>query len=190
MDFLLDIFGIIGANFSLIYWGCIILGVVMVVISFLFGGLLDLAFDMDGGPFSGPVLASFLVLFGAAGLILRHGFEFGPVPSALGAGAFGFVGSAVFYGAFLKLILGQEGGTTYDPALMAGREAEVITGIPANGTGEITFDTSSGRVGGPARSSTGEDIPNHSLVVIDRHVGGTFLVRPLAAPDEKKVIES
>lgn len=187
-DMITDIVSAAISGISLVYWICLVGGIIMTITSLIFGGLLDLAFDVDGGPFSGPVLASFMVLFGAAGLTLQHGVGLGPMASVLGAGAIAFCGSALFYFFGFRFILRQQGGTMFDPAMSGGQIAEVITPIPPDGTGEITFDGSGGgRISGPARSSDGTAIPRNAVVAVDRYVGGTYWVR---VADEKSAIEA
>lgn len=181
-DLMMDFVSAAISGISLVYWICLVAGIIMVIMSLIFGGLLDLAFDVDGGPFSGPVLASFMVIFGAAGLTLQHGIGLSPMRSVLGAASIAFVGSAFFYYFGFRFILRQQGGTTYDPSKTAGQIAEVITIIPADGTGEITFDGPGGRVSGPARSTDGTEIGRREVVVVDRYVGGTYLVRRADAP--------
>ena len=61
--------------------------------------------------------------------------------------------------------------------LAAGLEAEVLTGIPEGGVGEIAFTTSGGRLNVPARSDDGAPIPYNSLVRIVRVVGSTYIVQ-------------
>lgn len=182
MQTILDFFTSGTITLGTVYWACLMIGAALLIISLIFGEIFDFVFDAgEFGPLSGPVVSTFLTLFGGGGLIFRDLIGVGPVASSFAALIIGAGGSSAVYFVFIKLILSQEGGTTYDPKLTAGREAEVITGIPANGTGEITFDVQSGRISGPARSSDGAAIERASVVVIDRFVGGTYYVHKLEA---------
>ncbi len=185
MTAVLDFFTNSSFTIATVFWTCILLGAVLAVISVVFGEIMDFAFDADFGPLSGPVIASFLVLFGGAGLVLYKVMGVGPVASSLGAGLVSIAGSSVVYYVFVKVILSQQGGTSFDPKNTEGVEADVIIQIPAKGSGEITFDHTSGRISGPARSATGQAIENGTLVVIERFIGGTYVVRPMA--DVKEV---
>lgn len=174
---------------SLVYWVCLGVGLALVLFSALMGGLFD--FDVDGGgPFTGPVIASWLTLFGGAGLITYEVLGMSAVASSLSSGVVSVAGAALFYFAFYKVVHGQEGGTSFDPQSALGREAEVITAIPADGPGEITFVDNSGRISGPARSVGHVEIANGDIVVIEKFVGGTWLVRPMgAAPAAPEQVE-
>ncbi len=173
------------------FWFCLLLGAALVILSLVFGEILDFAFHADaGGPFSGPVIASFIVVFGGSGLVFHEVMHLSPLPSTFAAGVSSIMVSTVVYFVFAKFILAAEGGTTYDPTKTAGTEAEVIITIPANGTGEITFDHSSGRISGGARSRDGEEIPNGSLVKIDRYIGGTYIVAPNSKPKDRQEVSS
>jgi len=167
-----------------LFWICLLLGAALAVLSLVFGEVLHLAFDADG-PFSGPVIASFIVTLGGAGLILHEVIRLGTVASSVGAIVASIMTSTGVYYVFAKFVLASQGGTEYDPHKMGGQEAEVIISIPADGAGEITFDHTSGRISGPARSATGREIARGVLVRIERHTGGTYLVRPVGGEEAK-----
>lgn len=165
-------------SLELVYWTCIAVGVLLIIVSLVFGEIFG--FGLESGDFgflSGPVIASFLILFGGGGILLVEVFKTSGLLSVGGAFASGFVGSGTVYWITWKLILSQQGGTEYDPKLSVGTEAEVITRIPERGTGEITFDHTSGRISGPARSVTGVAIDRGTVVLIDRFVAGVYIVR-------------
>lgn len=170
--------GDISFGISTVFWICLLLGAGLAVVSLVFGEVLHLAFDTDGGVMSGPVIASFIVALGGAGLILHDVMHLGAVASSVGAIVLSLLTSTGVYFLFAKLILASQGGTEFDPRRVGGQEAEVIIGIPADGAGEITFDHASGRISGPARSATGAPISRGTVVRIERHTGGTYLVRP------------
>ena len=165
---------------ELVYWTCISVGVLLIIVSLVFGEIFGFGLDHgDFGFLSGPVIASFLILFGGGGLLLLEVFHTSGMVSAGGAFASGFVGSGTVYWITWKLILSQQGGTEYDPKLSVGTEAEVITGIPGKGTGEITFDHTSGRISGPARSLSGVAIDRGNVVRIEKFVAGVYIVRKM-----------
>lgn len=163
---------------ELVYWTCIAVGVLLIIVSLVFGEIFGFGIDHgDFGFLSGPVIATFLILFGGGGIMLVEVFKVSGGLSAAGAFASGFAGSGLVYFITWKLILSQQGGTDYDPKLSVGTEAEVITRIPEKGTGEITFDHTSGRISGPARSLSGSPIDRGNVVVIDKFVAGVYIVR-------------
>lgn len=163
---------------ELVYWTCIAIGVLLILVSLVFGEIFGFGIESgDFGFLSGPVIASFLILFGGGGILLLEVFKVGGPLSAAGAFASGFGGSGVVYYITWKLILSQQGGTEYDPKKSVGTEAEVITRIPEKGTGEITFDHTSGRISGPARSLSGVAIERGNVVVVEKFVAGVYIVR-------------
>lgn len=166
---------------SLVYWICLGLGVVLVALSALIGGIFD--FDAGGGPFTGPVVASWLTLFGGVGLLTRDVMGFTPLASTGTAALASVLGSSLFYLVFYKAVISQQGSTDYEPEKAVGMEAEVITAIPAEGPGEISFVTNSGRISGAARSADGKPIANGAIVRIERAGGGSFVVRQ-ARPED------
>jgi membrane protein implicated in regulation of membrane protease activity len=179
----LDLLPMGSATLSLIFWGCLVFGLFMAMISFFFGEVLGFGLDAaEAGPISGPMIAVFLVLFGLGGIISREYFGFSGGGSIFGALVFSLVFSAaVYYGGF-RLILSQQGGTDYNPAKTVGMTAKVITTIPEDGAGEISFDTNAGRISGPARSSGGKVITSGHLVNIDQYAAGIYMVSPLGTP--------
>ncbi|MDK2971145.1 MAG: hypothetical protein PWP23_900 [Candidatus Sumerlaeota bacterium] len=180
---MLDFLNGLSLTTDTIFWACLFVGTALGIISVVVGDIIDFAFDTgDFGPFSGPVIASFLVLFGGGGLIAESLLGTGPAASVVVATLTGLVGSTVVYFAFAKLILTQEGGTVYDPKNWVGHEAEVIIEVPEEGLGEITFDAPSGRISAGARSIDGTRIPRNSIVLIEKHIGGNFVVRNTAVP--------
>ena len=128
-------------------------------------------------PLSPPIISTFLTGFGFAGMVGEKVLGLGWFLSAPLSIAFS-VGIAVL--AFVlvgKLMSGSQGSSHVRFADLVGTEAEVITPIPAEGLGEIAFDTPTGRTSHPARSETGAVIPKHSMVTITQVVGNVAMVR-------------
>src|SRR5690606_8528618 len=177
----LDFLSLQDAPLTLIFWGCLLVGLVLALFSFLFGEILGFGLDAaEAGPISGPMIAVFLVFFGLAGLVLRDLAGFGPAGSIFGGFLLSLLGSAIVYYGGFKLILTQQGGTSFDPTKLENTTAKVITAIPEGGTGEISFDSNSGRISGPAQTADGKPIASGQLVNIDRYVAGMYIVSPLA----------
>jgi membrane protein implicated in regulation of membrane protease activity len=128
-------------------------------------------------PISPPVLSTFLAGFGFAGMVSEKAlhlpwFLSGPLATAFSLGmavlAFVLVG---------KLMSSSQGTSHVRFSDMIGTEAEVITPIPAEGVGEIAYNTPTGRISCAARSETGAMIPKHSMVTITQVVGSVAMVR-------------
>jgi membrane protein implicated in regulation of membrane protease activity len=142
----------------------------------------DLSADQgDGGvhlsPISPPILSTFLAGFGFAGMVGEKAlhlpwFLSGPMATIFSLGmavlAFVLVG---------KLMSSSQGTSHVRFSDMIGTEAEVITPIPAEGVGEIAYNTATGRISCAARSETGAMIPKHSMVTITEVVGSVAMVR-------------
>lgn len=163
------------------YWFCLGLGVIIIGVAAMVGHAFDTGAH-DAGPLSLPVLSFFLTAFGGGGLVAIHvlhlaGFASVAVASLSGAG-----GSLAFYFGIYRLLISQQGGTSNEPDEVVGREADVLTSIPRDGLGEITYITKSGRMSAAARSTDNSPIPRNTTVRIVRAMGTTFIVEPLAVP--------
>jgi membrane protein implicated in regulation of membrane protease activity len=142
----------------------------------------DVDVDSDGGfdfisisPFS---LAMFGAIFGMVGLITRLWLEMEPIPSIMVSAVSGIIIGAAAQ-AFFVYILSPSKSSHYSLTEDAvGREAEVVISIPNDGLGQIAFNNVSGRVTLGARSSTGQEIHNGALVIIEKIVGRVAIVRP------------
>jgi membrane protein implicated in regulation of membrane protease activity len=134
-------------------------------------------FGMQLSPLSPPIMSTFLAGFGMVGMIGERGlhlpwFVSGPLAIAFSLGI-----AVLAFVAIGRLMAGSQGSSHVRFADLVGTEAEVTTPIPAEGLGEIAFDTPTGRTSHPARSETGEAIPKHSMVTISQVVGNVAMVR-------------
>jgi hypothetical protein len=140
----------------------------------------DASGHLDAGhihPISGTTVATFITGFGGGGAVAHYLFDWpllGELCMAVGTGV--AMGGAAF--GVLELIFKQtQAGGEFEMATLAGREAEVITAIPAGGTGEIAYHVKGQREVSPARSVDDEAIGKGRLVIIDRTGGSTIYVR-------------
>jgi hypothetical protein len=133
-------------------------------------------FDIGISPFS---LAVFGSAFGITGLITHLWLELEAIPSILLATGVGLLLGGLAQ-VFFLYILSPSKSSHYsleDEAI--GREAEVIISIPDDGLGKIAFKNVGGRITLGARSSKGEAISTGKLVIIEKIVGRSALVRPV-----------
>lgn len=144
------------------------LGLALVVISLLFGDVLDgmfefANFDVADGWLSTPVLGAFLAAFGFAGALLLRGTAM----SWLGAGAGGLVAGTALGGVTLVLVRALMNMPT-DPTPrttdLVGTLATVVTRIPEGGLGEVALTASGQRMKLSARSDA--PIANGTTVVV------------------------
>ena len=175
---------------NLVYLGMLVLSFFFALLTLIgseIGDIFDFDVDVDadGGldfisvsPFA---MAMFGATFGLAGLITRIWFEMDPIPSILWALGVGMV-AGVAAQAFFFYVLSPSTSSHYRlESSIVGREAEVITSIPAEGLGEIAFNNVSGRVKLGARSAQGEPIPYVAIVRVNRIVGRVAIVQPSEA---------
>jgi membrane protein implicated in regulation of membrane protease activity len=123
------------------------------------------------------VLASFITAFGAIGLVLS-GFD--ATRSVWISAPISLVGGLViamlvlwfFNWMFRKTQSSSEGHV----AELVGQTAAIVTPIPENGVGEISYVQSGSRYSAPARDEKGRAIANGKTVKITRIVGTQFYV--------------
>jgi hypothetical protein len=172
-----------------VYIGLLVLGVVYALVAGAMGWLSDLgdgdvSVDASGHfdighphPLSGTTIATFITGFGAGGIVaqylLRWTFGWG----LLVATASGLVLAGAAY-LVLELLFSQtQAGSEHTTEDAVGREAEVITAIPAGGVGEIAYVVRGQRDQAPARSTDGAAVAHGRVVVVEKIVGQTAYVR-------------
>ena len=175
-------------SIGIVYIGLLIVGVVYAVISGALGWISDLGGDihvdlsghLDAGhthPISGTIVATFVTGFGAGGIIADYVLHWSLV-SGLGlAAASGLVLAGAAFATLDLLFHNTQAGSEFDAQGMSGRDAEVITGIPIGGTGEIANVIKGQREITAARASDGAAIAKGQLVVIERITGSVAHVR-------------
>jgi len=128
-------------------------------------------------PFFSPLaLATVFGSIGAWGLITKYGFRVGDRASLLISLPLAFgTAYAVTYLAW-RLVTGSRGSSEIRLADLVGAPAEVLTPIPAGGTGEIAAVVRGQRYTGPAREVQGSEVPRGAFVTVVRVVGATMVV--------------
>jgi hypothetical protein len=174
---------------GIVYVALLLLGVLYAVVASAMGWLgdlgdgdihVDVSGHLDAGhlhPISGPVIATFVTGFGAGGIVAHYVLHW---PLLGGIGLATGVALVLAGGAFLimeTIFKHTQGGAEYSVEEVVGREAEVITSIPAGGTGEIAYVVKGQREVGPARSADGFAIGRGQVVLIEKVMGSTFHVR-------------
>jgi hypothetical protein len=127
-------------------------------------------------PFFSPLaLATLFAALGAWGLIAQFGFHLADAGSLLLAvpAAVGTAYAVTYVG--WRLVSGSRGSSEIRMADLAGARAEVITPIPAGGTGEVVALVGGQRFTAPAREAEGKELSRGSLVTVLR-VGPTLVV--------------
>lgn len=145
------------------------------------GGHAESGLSTTGEPglsfFSPTVLASFITAFGAFGMILskipatQSVWLSAPI-SAIGGAA---VAGATFW-AFNLMFQKTQSSSEGRVARLIGENAVIVTPIPENGVGEISYVQSGSRYTAPARSEDGKLVAAGKTVKIKRIVGTQFFV--------------
>ena len=175
---------------GIIYVGLLVMGVTYALVSGAFGWFSDLGtgddihFDasghLDAGhahPISGTTIATFITGFGAGGVVAHYLLRWTGLASLATATGSGVVLAVAAY-LVLELIFSQtQAGAEHETGEAVGRDAEVVTPIPAGGTGEVAYLARGQREVAPARSVDDREIPRGRPVVIERVVGQTVYVR-------------
>jgi hypothetical protein len=178
---------------GIVYVALLVLGVAYALISGALGWLSDLG---DGGdihvdasghldaghahPVSGTTIATFVTGFGAGGIVGHYLLRWTLLPGLALATVTGVALAGAAY-VVLELIFRQtQAGSEYAVGETIGREAEVITAIPAGGTGEVAFIVRGQREIAPARLLDGGALARGRVAVIDKVMGHTLYVRPKA----------
>jgi membrane protein implicated in regulation of membrane protease activity len=135
-------------------------------------------------PFFSPLaVATLFGSIGAWGLIVKHGFRSGDGASLVIALPLAAATAyAVTYAAW-RIVTQSRATSAFRLADLVGASAEVLTPIPAGGTGEVAAAVGGQRVTGPAREAQGLAVPRGAFVTIVRVVGATLVV---AAPSSKE----
>jgi len=184
---------------SLVYSVCFGVGLLFAIVSaflgHLFGGH-DVHADVGTGghaeagfqdtgmpglsPFSPTTITAFITAFGGLGLIFTK-IEATKSPwlsaplALLGALIIAAAVVWLFGTVFHKVDASSESRV----ATLVGMNATVITPIPANGVGEITYVQAGSRYSAPARTEQGTPVANGQTVKIVRIVGTQFYVAPI-----------
>jgi membrane protein implicated in regulation of membrane protease activity len=172
---------------GLVYLALLGLGVVYALIASAAGMLgdagdvhVDASGHLDAGhpsPLSPTLVATFITGFGGGGAVAHYLLEWGTVPGLLTATGSGVMLAAAAFAILESIFKQTQAGAEFHGRHVAGRDAEVITAIPAGGTGEIAFVVKGQRESAPARAIDGAPVPKGSLVVIEKVAGSTAFVR-------------
>ena len=149
------------------------------------GGHADGGVGHDGVPgisfLSPTVLASFITAFGALGLIFCKIDLTSNVwinaPISFGGGLIVALFTLWLFNAMFKK---TQGSSESRVAQLIGQTAAIVTPIPNNGVGEISYTQAGSRYTAPARAEKGGTISNGKTVKITRIVGSQFFVETVS----------
>ncbi|MBU0608601.1 MAG: NfeD family protein [Armatimonadetes bacterium] len=176
------------------YWVMAIIGTVVTLILLFVGGDHDFghgdvevghveveAHDLDHagegpGPISLRTILAFMGGWGWGGLIGWNTFGWGVLSAPFGL-AVGLLMAMIIF-RFSRFLYNQEATSTVSGADMVGHEGVVLTGIPANGTGEIRVYAGGMPLKTLARSESADPIAEGQRIIVVEELGGTLVVRP------------
>jgi membrane protein implicated in regulation of membrane protease activity len=178
----------------IIYAFCLVLGLMFTIVSAFLGHLFgghdsvgtgghaDAGVSGDGVPgisfFSPTVLSCFVTAFGAFGLVLSeipatHNIWINAPLSFVS----GLIIALLVLWVMNKVFRNTQSSSEGRVAKLVGQTAAIISPIPANGVGEISYIQSGSRYTAPAREEQGAAVANGQTVKITRIVGTQFFVQ-------------
>lgn len=178
----------------IIYTICLVFGLAFTLLSAFFGhffggghdsldasGHAESGLAHTGEPglsfFSPTVLASFITAFGATGMILsKIGATHSVWVSAPLSMVAGFIVALLVLWMFNAIFQKTQSSSESRVTGLIGQTAAIVTPIPENGVGEISYVQSGSRYTAAARSEKGATIGAGKTVKITRIVGSQFFV--------------
>lgn len=155
---------------------CFGVGVVLTVVLFLLGGVLDLFdgdldFDLDFLDFnlgipSPMLILIFLTVFGGSGMLLYHPLEAVPVVIVVIAGLLGIALSTFINQGIIKPLKKAQNTSTPEEEEIIGLPANVTETIERGGCGEITYSIHGNTYSSPAKAVNGDAIVKGTVVAI------------------------
>ena len=168
-----------------VYWGCLIVGALLAVLTIVFGEVLGGALDgmleflsLDGvGVEPGSVLGG-VTIFGGAGVLLTQYTALGTWWTAVSALAIALALSAALHFFYFKPMKAAENSTAFSLSELVGSIVEVTVPIPAQGYGEVMVSLGTGRTNQIAASWERKAIPRSSKAVVVEVKDGVLYVSP------------
>lgn len=168
-----------------IFLGCFLFGLLLSLVSLVFGDI-DLLPDFgDGGDGGGwfaafnlSSLLAFVAWFGGVGILARQGAGWPAAVSIFVAVVGGVAGAAVIGWFMARVIAPNDQALDPDDFRMPGTIGRLSSSIRAGGTGEVVYEQGGTRQVAAARASGGRAIPRGTEVVVVRSEAGVVLVEP------------
>ena len=172
-----------GVSALVVFLGIAALGLLFLVVSLIFGELLD-DFGFHGG--DGGVdghgiidtrsLAVFVTAFGGFGAVgIQAGLSVF-ASSLVGLASGDVLGGAVAL--FGRFLYAQQSSSSLSATQLVGRTAQVTVTIPPGGVGQITCRVGEERVEKLARSREGDELKIGARVLVEEFVGDSVIVSP------------
>ncbi|HUJ16216.1 MAG TPA: hypothetical protein VL284_20670 [Thermoanaerobaculia bacterium] len=172
-------------NWETFYLTCFLAGLLLTVVSFVFGGHLHLHVPLHihlgsfhlPAPFNATSIVIFVTWFGAAGYLFTHYRSNAVGFALLVATLVGLIGGALMY-AYLARVLSMQESPLVDADFdMTGTLGHISMPIRDGGTGELIYSQEGTRRSCGARSEDGRAIDRGAEVVVMRYDKGIAYVR-------------
>ena len=153
-------------------------GVGYAVIGFVLGEILGCGNSSANGVslFKSPVIATFVIVFGGAGLLLLRSFP--PLTTLLLACLIGAAAAFLLYRWVIFPLYMAQNTTAIEIQSLIGHTAKVTEKIPQGKFGKITYTVNDSIYTAPAKSEDGNEIPRNASVKIIYIENHTYYVRP------------
>ncbi|SMO88732.1 NfeD family protein [Melghirimyces algeriensis] len=177
-------------DWSLVFWCSFFTGLLLTVIIWLLGDLLEGLFEGVIGassPFLAPILwTGGLTAFGASGILLTQTTALEGLTLILSSLGIAATISILLYLLVVKPAENAERSSSFRMADLTDREGEVITTIPAVGYGEVLIWTGGGHTNQIASSLLHQSIPQGARVIIHKVEDDTLWVTPVEKNQNNK----
>jgi membrane protein implicated in regulation of membrane protease activity len=171
-----------------VYWVCLVGGAAVAALVFLFGDVLQAAFDGIGDHAALDPLALLggVTAFGGAGLLLDAYTGLPPGATALVAGALALLLAVATHLGYVRPMRRAENSTAFSHREYAGRLGEVSTPVPARGFGEVLVRMGASTTFQAAASADGRPIARGArVVVVEVEPDGSLVVAPFEEGEER-----
>ena len=180
------------------YLLCVVAGLTWAVLSAVVGGIFGGDHGADGGghdaggaggaaaghdhavhfsPLSPSIIAIFVTAFGSAGYVSMEYLKVSAMLSLPIAIAAAFLAAGAMFFVFAKIFEATQQSSAPAPSELVGLVGQVLTAIPENGVGEISYTVRGSRFTAPAKHVQGWAVPAHAPVIIESLAGSVFFVR-------------
>lgn len=157
-----------------LFWACLAGGVLFAIVSVVLGDIVSSALDgvLDFLSFDGfrklspMVVATFVTVFGGAGLLLLHYTAIGAFLTVVGAVVAAVAISVGVYYAYVRPMENSENSTSFSMSELSGRICEVLVPIPPRGYGEVLVKVGAGHTNQIAASFDGETLAAGTRAVV------------------------
>lgn len=176
-----------------LYWGCLIVGALYVLVSVIFGdiiggaldGLLDFLSSDGASMFNPMTIVGGVTIFGGSGIMLNHYTSLEQSYIFLLSLLIALFMSILIYFFYVRPMSRAENSTGYSMSELVGNVGEIVISIPQGGYGEVMMNIGMGTIHHIAGSYEGASLEAGQRVVVVEVKDGVLLVVPFDAEYHK-----